>query len=304
MRAGRKKSRVEPKKATLADLISLHEKGQLVGVFITSIEDYHASPGISKSGLDDVAICPAVFKYNRANPIEPTDDMEFGNAAHTAILEPKEFQVRYVICPSEVNRKGTRAWDEIAQAYPGAILLKWDAGERLKGMAQAAHSHSRSSLLKGHTELSFYWKDPETGLQCKCRVDNLPGKGVAVDYKSARDAGNKRKWARSVHEYRYHVQAPFYLDGIWYAMTQSGVELELVPTPPDCFVFFAQEKDEPYLCKPWAIGDSSIALGRRIYQQNLKTIAECERTGVWPGYPENVEMVECPEYAWNQESDE
>lgn len=300
------KAYVEPIKtvqsATLAELIALHEKGELVGVFEISNDDYHNAPGISKSGLDDVELSPAIFRYNRENPPAATDEMELGSALHTAILEPSEFNKRYAVAPLEVNRRGTKLWEAFEQTHAGKTIIKHETGEKIKAMAVSVWGHSRAKhLISGHKELSFFWKDPDTGLVCKCRVDFLPGKGVAGDYKSTRNAMPKRKWARDVFEYRYHVQGAWYLDGIWHALSQSGVRLPLVPTAPDTFVLCAQEKDAPYLIKAWIIGQASIALGRRAYKDNLKTILECERTGVWPGYSEPLETVECPEYAWTNE---
>lgn len=285
--------------ATLAELIQLHEKGELVGVFDIPAEVYHAAPGISKSALDDVEESPATFFYKRAHPDEPTDEMEFGNALHTAILEPEHFKARYAVAGPELNRRGTKAWDAFEADNPGKIILKYEAGQKLDAMVAAAHGHSRAGLLTGLKELSFFWKDPETGLLCKCRPDNITDKAAVVDYKSAMAVYPARAWAAAVFRQRYHVQSAFYLDGVANAVAQSGVTL---PVPlPDAFVFFAQQKHEPFLVKPWKLGQGSQLLGQRECRKNLATILECEKTQRWPGYPEHIEDVECPEYAWAEE---
>lgn len=289
------------RKATLEQLIELHQKGELLGAFEIPGEVYHAAPGLSKSGLDDVAECPAVYAYRRAHPEEPTDEMDFGNAVHTAILEPDKFADRYAVAGPDLNRRGTKAWDAFVEANPGKLILKHDAREKIQAMVNSARSHSRASMLEGLIEVSFFWKDPVTGIQCKCRPDILTTKGVIVDYKSAVEPWPARLWSSVVYRMRYHVQGAFYLDGVAQALLQSKTQLPAPYNLPDAFALYAQAKSEPFLVKPWLLGNASILLGRRTYQANLATVAECEKTGVWPGYPEALDTVECPEYAWKAE---
>lgn len=61
--------------------------------------DYHAAPGLSASGLDDLAVSPLRYWHRHINPNrepeEPTRAMVFGSALHAAVLEPEEFDKRY-----------------------------------------------------------------------------------------------------------------------------------------------------------------------------------------------------------------
>ncbi|GAH01364.1 unnamed protein product, partial [marine sediment metagenome] len=56
--------------------------------------DYHASEGISKSGLDLIAKCPKKYWHKYINPErmekEQSDAFLIGQATHTAILEPEK----------------------------------------------------------------------------------------------------------------------------------------------------------------------------------------------------------------------
>lgn len=293
--------------ATLEELIALHEKGELVGAFNIPGAVYHAAPGLSKSGLDDVSECPALYKFRRQNPEEPSDEMELGSALHTAILEPDKFAAQYAIAGEELDRRGTKAWVAFEEAHPGQIILKFKAGKQIEAMVAAAHSHSRAGMLKGLVEISFFWKDPATGIQCKCRPDILTEKGVITDYKSAVNPWPSRVWSSVILKQRYHVQAAFYLDGVAHAVAQAKVLFpneEIIPSEfplPDAFAFYAQGKTEPYLVKPWLLGNASILLGRRAYEADLARVSECEKNGTWPGYPEALEEVNCPEYAWAEE---
>lgn len=103
-----------------------------------SNEDYRALPGLSYSGLKDLAISPMRYWAKHVDPErvkpEPTPEMQFGSALHCAILEPSKFGDRYaceLIPPDNcldtmeelrtflkncgVTPKGTRKADVIAQ---------------------------------------------------------------------------------------------------------------------------------------------------------------------------------------------
>jgi len=62
--------------------------------------EYFAAPGLSNSGLSDLAISPLRYWHRNLSPDrprdEPTPEMIFGSALHTAVLEPSKFEERYV----------------------------------------------------------------------------------------------------------------------------------------------------------------------------------------------------------------
>ena len=62
-------------------------------------DEYFAQPGLSNSGMKDLAISPLRYWYLHLNPErppdEPTAEMHLGTALHTAVLEPNQFDLRY-----------------------------------------------------------------------------------------------------------------------------------------------------------------------------------------------------------------
>lgn len=62
-------------------------------------EQYHASRGLSNSGLSDLAVSPLRYWYLHVNPNrpkeEPTPAMQFGSALHCAVLEPSKLDSQY-----------------------------------------------------------------------------------------------------------------------------------------------------------------------------------------------------------------
>ena len=61
--------------------------------------EYSATPGLSQSGLKDLAISPLRYWHRwlrpDREPEEPTAAMRVGSAVHAAVLEPGEFDPRY-----------------------------------------------------------------------------------------------------------------------------------------------------------------------------------------------------------------
>lgn len=71
-----------------------------------SNEDYHSSPGISKSGLDLVSKCPALYKARYIDGVDQdeTPAMRIGSAAHAMILQPDEFPRLFAVRPQVDGR--------------------------------------------------------------------------------------------------------------------------------------------------------------------------------------------------------
>jgi exodeoxyribonuclease VIII len=161
----------------------------------------------------------------------------------------------------------------------------WD---QLHAMRDSVMSHPAARALlnrPGHAEQSIYWTDPETGTLCRCRPDYLTDDDFCVDLKSTEDASIEG-FSKSIANYRYHVQDPFYTDGILHA---TGRRVR-------GFFFIAVEKTAPYAVQVFKVDDESRELGRAEYMRDLQLYAECERTGNWPAYSERIEPIAVPAY--------
>jgi hypothetical protein len=76
----------------------------------TTQGDYFAAPGLSYSGMKDLAVSTLRFWHLHLNPERPPEDptpaMHFGSALHCAVLEPGEFDKRYACEPSIADYPG------------------------------------------------------------------------------------------------------------------------------------------------------------------------------------------------------
>lgn len=274
------------------------ETGIYAGI---SNDAYHGGPGISKSGLDLIARSPLHY-WSRyldpaRTPTEPTPAMRLGTAIHTAVLEPAEFARRHHVAPvcDRRTKDGKAAWEAATMAAEaaGAELISAADAQVCTAIADIVRSHptARKLFTTGQSEMSCYWTDAETGLLCKCRPDwlNLP---FIVDLKSTEDA-SADGFQRSAWNWRYWVQAAWYMDGVEQA---TGMR-------PDAFVFGAFEKAPPYACAFYYADPVMLDMGRAEYRKLLRVLADCVAADRWPGYDADVRALTVPIWALKAAND-
>jgi hypothetical protein len=256
--------------------------------------EYHAHAAISKSHLDQVAKSPLHYwaRYldpNRVVP-EPTPAMAIGSAVHTHVLELDQWDARYVSAPDGIDRRtkaGKAEWEAFTAAATGRTVLPKADADLVMRMAQSVFSHPAAAMLlalPGKAETTHMWTDAATGLQCKCRPDWLTDDGrLLVDLKTTEDA-SARGFAKSIAQWRYHVQASWYLDGIEQA---TG-------TRPEQFLFLCVEKKAPYAVAVYAADAEMIAAGAQTAARDLDVLATCKAAGAWPGYSDQIESISLP----------
>lgn len=261
-----------------------------------SNEAYHKLSDLSKSQLDDLDRSPYIFwarhlARDRPERPEPNAAMAMGTLVHTLVLEPAEQDKRYAIGPS-VKTKAAKEWkDFVAGLKAGVEPIT--LAEMEQGMAMAESVRRLPEIAEllsvGRAEVSGFWRDPDTGVACRCRLDweHPAGDGVVImDLKTCLDA-SPEGFAKSVWNWKYHKQAAYYSDG--YAMA-AGV-------PVHGFVFAAVEKDYPYAAAAYMLSDEDLEQGRRAYRRNLRKYVECTVSGTWPGYANQIQILQLPAWA-------
>lgn len=185
----------------------------------------------------------------------------------------------------------------------GKTILTPAQWRDVRGMRDAAiENPALCNLLTdpaGRAELSAYWTDPATGLLLRCRPDLWVG-DVVVDVKTTDDA-RPDSFARSIEKFRYHVQAPFYLDGIRQAIEQAPDTLPDGLQVPRHFVFATIEKKAPYLTAAYVLDAESVEIGRAEYRADLIALADALDRDEWPGYSRQITKIGLPEWRLRKE---
>lgn len=205
------------------------------------------------------------------------------------------------------NGRPVTLWSDVKaewlQNNQGRVVLSDEQFEQLRGMRDSVMAHPAARALltgaPGKAELSVYWKDPATGMLMRCRPDFWRmGDGIIVDLKSTEDA-SPEGFAKSIVNWRYHVQSPFYMDGINHMLTQcpydSGSGVDPI-VPVRAFAFVAVEKKAPYAVGVYVLDEDSLKLGRIEYVQDMLTLADCEASEQWPGYGDKIQNISVPQW--------
>ena len=116
------------------------------------------------------------------------------------------------------------------------------------------------------------WTDAATGVACKCRPDwHSEDRRLVVDVKTTRDA-SRAEFARSIAGFDYHLQAAWNL---------RALEAEQ-------FLIIAVENVRPFAVGVYPVSGAMLAAGDRRIRAALDQLAECQRTGHWPGYGDTI----------------
>ena len=256
--------------------------------------DYHRHSAVSKSHLDQIAKSPLHYwaRYldpNRVAP-EPTPAMAIGTAVHTHVLELDQWDARYVTAPEGINRRtnaGKAEWEAFETAATGRTVLSRTDAELVMRMGHSVFRHPAASMLlamPGKAETTHMWTDEATGLQCKCRPDWLTDDGsLIVDLKTTEDA-SPTGFRKSIGNFRYFVQASWYLDGVEHATGKR----------PEQFIFLCVEKRAPFACAVYAADAEMIEAGAQAAARDLEVLATCRQANAWPGYSDQIEPISLP----------
>jgi PDDEXK-like domain of unknown function (DUF3799) len=249
---------------------------------------------LSKSGCDKVAQCPASYREwcepTGPQP-EPTKAMLFGSAFHMAALEPARFEATYAVMPNFGDGRTAAAKAAKADwfaANGGKTEISDADHAQIHRMIAGILAHPAASrlMLDGIPEVSLRWQDSETGLQCKGRADlYVPSRKLCVDLKTTEDA-SPEAFCKSVANYGYHRQDAIYRAGF----AACG-------EPIDHFAIIAVEKSRPHNVAVYTLDAHAIELGYASFRSCAAIVAECMRTGVWPGYGDDVRELSLPKWA-------
>ena len=290
-------------------------EGGVEGTFFDMPDaDYRKAPGISNSMLKAIALegaepgSPATFIQQFSKPKEDSDAMFMGRSIHARILTPDAPLEGFVAIPenypapancSAVKTKKCQPGDPLPWHGAATYCKEWLARQEeagvyalsttqigdMNGIVNAIVNHPVCDLAfkEGRPEVSLFKEyHRENGMILrKARLDWVSPGPALVDIKTCLDA-RKVEFDWTLWQRRYYVQAAYYLD-LWNELHPDDRKTN--------FVFIAVEKFAPYNLQIFDIDPGTIEDGRREYQRNLALIIECKRTGVWPGYPTEIQTI-------------
>ena len=257
--------------------------------------DYLKATGVNFSTLKHMARSPLHYQHTRHNPPSETPAMLLGKATHTAVFEPEKFQLEYALWSGQRRGNAYKDFMEGCQAQ-GRSILKTAEYETALMIRDVVRSEPviGELLSKGRPEVSLFWRNPQTGVACKGRLDWIASKNAILDLKTTTsiDAG----WF-SAHAWKmgYFHQAAMYQEG--YAVASGkGTMLR--------FGIIAVERNAPHACRLFWLNEEALEMAWGEYVGWLEQVVQCTDTDLWPG-PVPVESeLAAPSWATTSEADE
>lgn len=260
------------------------------GIYPNVPYDVYASwPAVRASTLNQCAKSLAHGRESEINPKDDTAATAFGTAFHCAVLEPDRFRDTYVIAPTVDKRTnaGKEEWVLFkASLKPHQEIITESEYLIAEQMINGVYACRDAAVLLSHIshrELCVVWKDDETGLLCKARIDAITqfaGWTFILDLKSARDA--------SQHAFRSHMTTlGYYRSMAWY---RHGLNV-LSEHARRC-VLLACEKVAPFCAVPYQLTESALEIGMTEMRALLRDYAKAQESGIFPGYSDDIVMID------------
>jgi exodeoxyribonuclease VIII len=253
---------------------------------------YRLIPGLRSSDLKPLADCPARLHWQRNAPRESTAALRRGAYVHALVLDPSALN-EFTTPPEHLNRRTAAGKADYASweaCTAGKTILSASEVEEGNNIAIALRAwqnpdwQAALASPKAAREKLLTWTDAATGVQCKCRVDLLDA--IAWDIKTARSVA-LHAFRTQATQLGYHLSAAFYLRGI----EANGIEFRE-------WNWVAVEGAAPHFIRSFRLTPEDRAKADVRIDELLATYAECERTGVWTGYPTEPQDMPLPPWAF------
>ena len=264
-------------------------------------EEYCSWKAVNHSLLDRGLQSWAHVHEEMAHPSdEQTEAQAFGHAFHAALLEPERYSRMRITAP--INQKtsasygwGTKAYNEALAEYAGHIVVRFEDEVAINAMVASVMAHPAAGRLcaaPGPREVCAVWTDDRTRLKCKGRLDLFVAGKFRLDIKTCMSAA-KKPFEAAAFRYGYHRQEAFYREG--FAVAPGGSRCP--------GIIIAVEKSPPYPVAVYTMSDDYLLTARRENQLLLDGFDACQKENVWPGYPQEVQTLDAPPWAYRDGED-
>lgn len=257
------------------------------GCFVIGMpnEDYHAYEAISKSGLDLVDKSPLHYLAG----VKPKDKrhLEIGTALHTAVLEPERFRSEYMILKGVTKRTASEYKEAVKAKGSERVLTETEGGNIVSTQEAIRNDAELNDELEACDLFEVSAFVEVEGVLWKCRFDALNSKElIAIDLKTTQ-CSEREDFAKSVYNYRYHVQASFY----------SAIFRQITGQKLKAFRFLAVENEPPHCPMMYTLDDEAMQIGGVETERNLAEYYLADDTSNWVGYEQTNEPLALPHWA-------
>lgn len=206
------------------------------------------------------------------------DCLIFGNGPEIVKIDADSFRTNV----AKVARDDARA--------RGAIPVIASKHGMYVAVAEAMKSRLSDAgidLSEGYSQVTMLWKIGD--VWCRGRLDHwFPEQGVVLDLKTTISAA-PRSVRKKMSENGYDVQHAAYVGPL-------GGLTTLVGGDPQSMRFIFIEAKQPFGLLDVEPDGELAALGARRWKRAIEIWGECQRTGLYPGYPRGPQKVSAEEW--------
>jgi len=256
-----------------------------------TMSEYQATPAWNASRLKAMINHDAYeFHQQHIAEIPPecqkdnTDALLFGSVFHSLI--DHTFEDLYV-----AMQPGQRRIKSLVEETAPRTLVPVNMHMLAHNMVEAIHNHPeiaptlRANGTRLEPSVFWGWK----GMELRARPDVLCYDNQSVwDWKTTRDVTPYR-FAKDIYTFSHHVSAAMIIDG-----------LDALACPVKSYKLVAIQKEWPFRVNVYELGEESIALGRRQYQDALTQLDRCLATDKWPK-ADTPHIIDVPDWAFGDE---
>jgi hypothetical protein len=288
--------------------------------------EYRAHPAWSWSTAKHALACPAEALDQRERPIDSNDAMRLGTMIHTAILEPAEYALRYIVPPVVERQPGwdvdgkrgaytVRGVEYATKAEAEAAALPWGwAGCTDTYRTQAEAKSALGAAMPGEWVTQELYDDVAAraaqaiaklpaglshevamlgsieGCAVKGRADGC-GAGVVLDVKTSRDlspAAISRTAAQSKWPAQVWTYGELARQAGYGTPERYCILVVQAPVVSGSPLGLSSSRQPRHHARLLTIDDAAMAQGRRDALMVWRAVRDCAASGVWPDYPDGA----------------
>jgi hypothetical protein len=239
--------------------------------FLTDYEYYNDWDYITNSQLGYLKKGREYYEMMKQGGKIDSPPLRFGNLLHTLVLEPKEYQNKFIVFNPEDRPEPTKsmasklnkAWKQSFEERNEGIVISLEQYNNALTMRDKLFKHKEITdiLDNSDKEVANSWVDYNTMQNCKGKADIVVNGGdMLVDLKTT--SKPITEFRKSAYRYSYHRQAAFYLDGF------NAKE----------FMFIVIETNAPHQIGIFRCSEHFIDQGRDEYVSLLEEFGKPKKT--------------------------
>ncbi len=250
-------------------------------------ESYRKIDAVNFSTLKHAAKSALHYRHAVKSPDEDTTGRAKGRLLHAALLDPDSLLRDFVTWDGD---RRTKAFAAFAEQHPHKTIVKsseWDAAVAQRDAIRAHPEAGPLFAASGETEMTIQWRDEETGLDCKGRLDKLVrASGTVLDLKGSSSI-DAAIFGAAAARALYHVQLG------WYRMGLNALGIDA-----DRAALVAVETSSPWDVAVFDVTDDDLWAGEQKARELLRTVAAGRVSGLWPGRYPARQQLRLPSWAY------